>query len=201
MAAGPGTSALPSSIVVGFSASGANFAPAHSPHLAAEFVPVGLRQLPYASLEAATNGFSAENRIGSGSCGVVFEGVLPQMDNAHVALKCLTGTGINQDAQFLQELAIPSMCRHEHLLPLLAASLVRAREGVWGGVGARGRRFSGLCPSSLSFPCALTPCTPTPTPSPVRTAPSSASSTRSCRAALCSSACLAMTTSTGTFRH
>ena len=87
----------------------------------------------YGKLEAATEGFSIDRRIGGGGFGDVFKAV-GLVGVGECAVKRLAGGGMQGQLEFLQEVQVLGGCRHERLLPLLGFSADQAPEFVGGGV-------------------------------------------------------------------
>ena len=99
---------------------------------AAEAVAAAVRQVRvffYGELEAATEGFSVDRRIGGGGFGDVFKAVSLE-GVGECAVKRLREGSKQGQREFLQELQVLGGCRHENLLPLLGFST--------GGAGGGG---------------------------------------------------------------
>ncbi|XP_043698441.1 probable receptor-like protein kinase At1g11050 [Telopea speciosissima] len=69
-----------------------------------------------ADLEKATNYFSEKNLIGKGGCGVVYRGTLS--DGTPVAVKKITESDFQGDAEFCNEVELISNLKHRNLVPL-----------------------------------------------------------------------------------
>ncbi|GAA0140928.1 non-receptor serine/threonine protein kinase [Lithospermum erythrorhizon] len=81
---------------------------------------LGAEEFSFSDLNAATNDFSSENKIGAGSFGVVYKGKLP--DGHEVAIKRgETGAKMKklQESAFESELAFLSRLHHKHLVRLV----------------------------------------------------------------------------------
>ncbi|OVA02696.1 Protein kinase domain [Macleaya cordata] len=79
-------------------------------------------EFSFSELAAATNGFSLENKIGSGSFGIVYRGKLP--DGREVAIKrgetgSKTKRFQEKESAFESELAFLSRLHHKHLVSLV----------------------------------------------------------------------------------
>ncbi|KAJ0230546.1 Serine/threonine-protein kinase CDG1 [Hirschfeldia incana] len=74
----------------------------------------------YRELATATNNFRVESMIGRGGFGSVFKGKLefPPGQFKNVAVKMLDTTGHQGDKEFLVEVLMLSLLRHEHLVTL-----------------------------------------------------------------------------------
>ncbi|KAL5713347.1 non-specific serine/threonine protein kinase [Ranunculus cassubicifolius] len=79
-----------------------------------------LYKVSYAELLKATNGFSAENFVGSGSYGSVYKGNLPEMKKT-IAVKVLHLNRQGAFKSFLTECNALRNLRHRNLLSLLTA--------------------------------------------------------------------------------
>eukprot|EP00258_Populus_trichocarpa_P015951 XP_006373478.2 proline-rich receptor-like protein kinase PERK8 isoform X2 [Populus trichocarpa] len=71
----------------------------------------------YEELVQATNGFSAQNRLGEGGFGCVYKGVL--VDGREVAVKQLKIGGSQGEREFRAEVEIISRVHHRHLVSLV----------------------------------------------------------------------------------
>ncbi|XP_011021182.1 PREDICTED: proline-rich receptor-like protein kinase PERK8 [Populus euphratica] len=71
----------------------------------------------YEELVQATNGFSAQNRLGEGGFGFVYKGVL--VDGREVAVKQLKIGGSQGEREFRAEVEIISRVHHRHLVSLV----------------------------------------------------------------------------------
>ncbi|KAG2288037.1 hypothetical protein Bca52824_047641 [Brassica carinata] len=74
----------------------------------------------YRELATATNNFRLESMTGHGGFGSVFKGKLefPPGQFKNVAVKMLDTTGHQGDKEFLVEVLMLSLLRHEHLVTL-----------------------------------------------------------------------------------
>ncbi|RDX61707.1 Cysteine-rich receptor-like protein kinase 25, partial [Mucuna pruriens] len=78
-------------------------------------------QFDLATVEAATNGFSDENKIGQGGFGVVYKGVLP--NGQEIAVKRLSVTSLQGAVEFRNEAALVAKLQHRNLVRLLGFCL------------------------------------------------------------------------------
>ncbi|ESW15178.1 hypothetical protein PHAVU_007G050600 [Phaseolus vulgaris] len=78
-------------------------------------------QFDLATIEAATNRFSDENKIGQGGFGVVYKGVLP--DGQEIAVKRLSVTSLQGAVEFRNEAALVAKLQHRNLVRLLGFCL------------------------------------------------------------------------------
>ncbi|XP_027122423.1 uncharacterized protein [Coffea arabica] len=78
------------------------------------------RGISFEKVFSSTNGFSADNLIGSGSFGSVYEGVLDE-DGPIVAVKILNLQQKGASKSFMDELRALRSIRHRNLLKILAA--------------------------------------------------------------------------------
>ncbi|KAL2324339.1 hypothetical protein Fmac_023397 [Flemingia macrophylla] len=78
-------------------------------------------QFDLATVEAATKGFSDENKIGQGGFGVVFKGVLP--NGQEIAVKRLSVTSLQGAVEFRNEAALVAKLQHRNLVRLLGFCL------------------------------------------------------------------------------
>ena len=92
-----------------------------------------VRVLFYGELEAATEGFSSERRIGGGGFGNVFKAV-GLAGAGECAVKRLKEGSMQGQLEFLQEVQVLGGCCHTNLLPLLGFSADRASGAAGGGV-------------------------------------------------------------------
>ncbi|KAH0941657.1 hypothetical protein HID58_001294, partial [Brassica napus] len=74
-------------------------------------------QLDYRTILAATNDFSESNNIGRGGFGEVYKGTLP--NGTEVAVKRLSKTSGQGDAEFKNEVAVVAKLQHRNLARLL----------------------------------------------------------------------------------
>ena len=87
----------------------------------------------YGELEAATEVFSTDRRIGRGGFGSVFKAVGLE-GVGECAVKRLGEGSTQGQREFLQELQMLGGCCHVYLLPLLGFAADRAPGGAGGGV-------------------------------------------------------------------
>ncbi|KRG91208.1 hypothetical protein GLYMA_20G139900v4 [Glycine max] len=78
-------------------------------------------QFDLATIEAATNGFSDENKIGQGGFGVVYKGILP--NRQEIAVKRLSVTSLQGAVEFRNEAALVAKLQHRNLVRLLGFCL------------------------------------------------------------------------------
>ncbi|RDX57950.1 Cysteine-rich receptor-like protein kinase 10, partial [Mucuna pruriens] len=78
-------------------------------------------QFDLAMVEAATNGFSDQNKIGQGGFGVVYKGVLP--NGQEIAVKRLSVTSLQGAVEFRNEAALVAKLQHRNLVRLLGFCL------------------------------------------------------------------------------
>ncbi|KAJ1376489.1 Serine-threonine/tyrosine-protein kinase, catalytic domain [Sesbania bispinosa] len=74
-----------------------------------------------AKIEAATNRFSNENKIGEGGFGVVYKGTLPS--GQEIAVKRLSRSSLQGDIEFRNEVALVAQLQHRNLVRLLGFCL------------------------------------------------------------------------------
>lgn len=79
---------------------------------------IGYRKYTIEEIEAATNGFSATQKIGEGGYGPVFRG---ELDHTPVAIKVLRPDAAQGRSQFQQEVEVLSCIRHPNMVLLLGA--------------------------------------------------------------------------------
>ncbi|KAJ1476723.1 kinase-like domain-containing protein [Baffinella frigidus] len=91
-----------------------------------------VRVLFYGELEAVTEGFSIDRRIGGGGFGNVYKAVGLE-GVGECAVKRLEEGSMQGQREFLQELQMLGGCRHKNVLTLLAFSADRAPGGAGGG--------------------------------------------------------------------
>ncbi|RWW73716.1 hypothetical protein BHE74_00018373 [Ensete ventricosum] len=86
----------------------------------------------YEELEAATDGFSASNKLGDGGFGVVYKAssssVGKLLDGRTVAIKRFYRNNYRLVEQFVTEASILSALRHQHLVVLYGCTSRRSRE-------------------------------------------------------------------------
>ncbi|KAK7343553.1 hypothetical protein VNO77_12366 [Canavalia gladiata] len=78
-------------------------------------------QFDLATVEAATNGFSDENKIGQGGFGVVYQGILP--NGQEIAVKRLSVTSLQGAVEFRNEATLVAKLQHRNLVRLLGFCL------------------------------------------------------------------------------
>ncbi|KAI9123784.1 hypothetical protein K1719_005084 [Acacia pycnantha] len=78
-------------------------------------------QFNFATIEAATNKFSIENRIGKGGFGEVYMGVLP--DGSKIAVKRLSEYSSQGSIEFKNEVLLIAKLQHRNLVALLGFCL------------------------------------------------------------------------------
>ncbi|XP_027937068.1 cysteine-rich receptor-like protein kinase 25 isoform X2 [Vigna unguiculata] len=86
-----------------------------------DLTDVEFLQFDLATVEAVTNRFSDENKIGHGGFGVVYKGVLP---NGHeIAVKRLSATSLQGAIEFRNEASLVAKLQHRNLVRLLGFCL------------------------------------------------------------------------------
>ncbi|XP_027364933.1 cysteine-rich receptor-like protein kinase 10 [Abrus precatorius] len=78
-------------------------------------------QFDLATIEAATNRFSDENKIGQGGFGVVYKGILP--NGQEIAVKRLSVTSLQGAVEFRNEAALVAKLQHRNLVRLFGFCL------------------------------------------------------------------------------
>ncbi|XP_045787326.1 putative receptor-like protein kinase At4g00960 [Trifolium pratense] len=78
-------------------------------------------QFDFAKIEAATNRFAAENRIGKGGFGEVYKGILS--DGQEIAVKRLTRSSVQGAVEFKNEVQVIAKLQHRNLVRLLGFCL------------------------------------------------------------------------------
>ncbi|XP_027364751.1 putative receptor-like protein kinase At4g00960 [Abrus precatorius] len=76
-----------------------------------------------ATIEAVTNGFSDENKIGEGGFGEVYKGTLP--NGQEIAVKRLSRSSRQGDLEFKNEASLVAQLQHRNLVRLLGFCLER----------------------------------------------------------------------------
>lgn len=76
------------------------------------------REYKYNDLEAATNNFSEEQKLGEGGFGNVYKGIL-QDSKETVAVKRISAGSMQGSEEYLSEVTIIDQLRHRNLVPLL----------------------------------------------------------------------------------
>ncbi|KAG9141947.1 hypothetical protein Leryth_009295 [Lithospermum erythrorhizon] len=79
---------------------------------------VKARVFSYRELASATNNFREESLIGEGGFGPVYKGVLERTGQA-IAVKTLNHAGLQGDKEFLVEVLMLNLLRHENLVNLI----------------------------------------------------------------------------------
>lgn len=80
-----------------------------------------LSEFSYQSLLKATNGFSSENRIGSGSFGVVYKATLDHDDGTIAAVKVFNLQHHGASRSFMAECGVLRNIRHRNLVKVITA--------------------------------------------------------------------------------
>nr|GMD86341.1 cysteine-rich receptor-like protein kinase 25 [Ipomoea batatas]GMD86345.1 cysteine-rich receptor-like protein kinase 25 [Ipomoea batatas] len=78
-------------------------------------------QYEFSTIEAITNGFSADNKIGEGGYGDVYKGRLP--NGQEVAVKRLSSGSTQGDGEFKNEVALIAKLQHRNLVKLMGFCL------------------------------------------------------------------------------
>ncbi|CAL5209770.1 unnamed protein product [Lathyrus oleraceus] len=78
-------------------------------------------QFDFATIEAATNCFSDENKIGRGGFGVVYKGILP--DGHEIAVKRLSVTSLQGAIEFKNEVSLVAKLQHRNLVRMFGFCL------------------------------------------------------------------------------
>ncbi|WZY85444.1 hypothetical protein YC2023_031828 [Brassica napus] len=78
-------------------------------------------QLDYRIIQAATNNYSENNKIGQGGFGEVYKGTFP--NGVEVAVKRLSKSSKQGDTEFNNEVAVAAKLQHRNLVRLLGFSL------------------------------------------------------------------------------
>ncbi|KAF8119120.1 hypothetical protein N665_0001s0169 [Sinapis alba] len=78
-------------------------------------------QLDYRTIQAATNYFSEENKIGQGGFGEVYKGIFS--NGTEVAVKRLSKSSEQGDTEFKNEIVVVAKLQHRNLVRLLGFSL------------------------------------------------------------------------------
>ncbi|RHN82099.1 putative protein kinase RLK-Pelle-DLSV family [Medicago truncatula] len=78
-------------------------------------------QFEFAEIEAATNRFAADNRIGKGGFGEVYKGIL--LDGQEIAVKRLTSSSGQGAVEFKNEVHVIAKLQHRNLVRLLGFCL------------------------------------------------------------------------------
>ncbi|KAK7280209.1 hypothetical protein RJT34_25271 [Clitoria ternatea] len=87
----------------------------------ADFTDVESLQFDLATIDAATNRFSDENKIGQGGFGVVYKGILP--NGQEIAVKRLSVTSLQGVVEFRTEAVLVAKLQHRNLVRLLGFCL------------------------------------------------------------------------------
>ncbi|XP_013664124.2 cysteine-rich receptor-like protein kinase 10 isoform X1 [Brassica napus] len=80
-------------------------------------------QLDYRTIQAATNDYSEDNKIGRGGFGEVYKGIFP--NGTEVAVKRLSKSSDQGDTEFKNEVVLVAKLQHRNLVRLLGFSLER----------------------------------------------------------------------------
>ncbi|KAH9623249.1 hypothetical protein KSS87_013047 [Heliosperma pusillum] len=86
-----------------------------------DFMTPDSLQYEFTTLQAATNNFSKDNKIGRGGFGVVYKGILP--DSREVAVKRLSQGSGQGDKEFKNEVVLLAKLQHRNLVRLLGFCL------------------------------------------------------------------------------
>ncbi|XP_039168233.1 LOW QUALITY PROTEIN: cysteine-rich receptor-like protein kinase 10 [Eucalyptus grandis] len=86
-----------------------------------ELTTVESLQFDLATIQAATNDFSPENKLGEGGFGEVFQGRLP--DGQQIAVKRLSRSSRQGDEEFKNEVLLVAKLQHRNLVRLLGFCL------------------------------------------------------------------------------
>ncbi|KAH9615138.1 hypothetical protein KSS87_002441 [Heliosperma pusillum] len=86
-----------------------------------DFMTPDSLQYEFTTLQAATNNFSKDNKIGRGGFGVVYKGILP--DGREVAVKRLSQGSGQGDKEFKNEVVLLAKLQHRNLVRLLGFCL------------------------------------------------------------------------------
>ncbi|XP_056171992.1 cysteine-rich receptor-like protein kinase 10 isoform X1 [Syzygium oleosum] len=86
-----------------------------------ELTTVESLQFDLATIQAATNDFSPENKLGEGGFGEVFQGSLP--DGQQIAVKRLSQSSRQGDEEFKNEVLLVAKLQHRNLVRLLGFCL------------------------------------------------------------------------------
>ncbi|KAK4588307.1 hypothetical protein RGQ29_019334 [Quercus rubra] len=86
-------------------------------HAASEISAVESLQFDFVTIEAATNKFSDDNKIGEGGFGKVYKGVL--LDQKNVAVKRLSTKSLQGLEEFKNEIVLIAKLQHKNLVRLL----------------------------------------------------------------------------------
>ncbi|MED6194751.1 hypothetical protein PIB30_031505 [Stylosanthes scabra] len=82
---------------------------------------IGGLQFELSIIEAATNNFSEENKVGKGGFGQVYKGVLP--DGRHIAVKRLSKSSTQGAAEFKNEVLLIAKLQHKNLVAFIGFCL------------------------------------------------------------------------------
>ncbi|XP_031257250.1 cysteine-rich receptor-like protein kinase 25 [Pistacia vera] len=82
---------------------------------------LNLTEYTLGDIEAATNGFSIENKLGQGGYGPVYKGILP--DGQVIALKKLSKTSTQGFEEFKNEVTLTAKLQHVNLIQVLGFCL------------------------------------------------------------------------------
>ncbi|GKV41759.1 hypothetical protein SLEP1_g49251 [Rubroshorea leprosula] len=95
--------------------------PKETVETADEMIKAESLQYDFATVKAATNNFSDENKLGQGGFGAVYRGRLP--DGQHVAIKRLSSGSGQGDTEFKNEVLLVAKLQHRNLVRLLGFCL------------------------------------------------------------------------------
>ncbi|GKU88631.1 hypothetical protein SLEP1_g2868 [Rubroshorea leprosula] len=87
-----------------------------------EMIKWQCRQYDFATVQAATNNFSEENKLGQGGFGTVYKGRLPNIEQ-DVAVKRLSGNSRQGDTEFMNEVLLLVKLYHRNLVKFLGFCL------------------------------------------------------------------------------
>lgn len=91
-----------------------------------EITTIESLQFDLATIESATNKFSAENKLGEGGFGEVFKGILH--DGKQIAVKRLSKTSVQGAEEFKNEVVLLAKLQHRNLVRLLGFCLERGEK-------------------------------------------------------------------------
>ncbi|WJX14814.1 hypothetical protein P8452_05024 [Trifolium repens] len=89
--------------------------------LRGDFTDIECLQFDFTSIEAATNCFSEENKIGQGGFGVVYKGILP--NGQEIAVKRLSMTSLQGTIEFRNEASLVAKLQHRNLVRMFGFCL------------------------------------------------------------------------------
>ncbi|GAB4826876.1 Cysteine-rich receptor-like protein kinase 10, variant 2 [Ancistrocladus abbreviatus] len=91
-----------------------------------DFTPVNSLQYDLGTLQAATNNFSNDNKIGQGGFGAVYKGMLTS--GQEIAIKRLSASSVQGVEQFKNEAVLVAKLQHRNLVRLLGFCLAGAEK-------------------------------------------------------------------------